>query len=244
MLKASQLSPSQWATEALSHHGYDVTFHDEIESTNTFAKNLALHDSPFKIYLADYQTQGRGRGQHTWTTAPQEALLGTWSIALKNPPGHLMAPLIGLDLHSAVAEVWTELTPELSIKPPNDLFLGLGKVAGLLVEAVSAGPVTRLLIGLGFNVLGHPTQEPAATHLTSHLLGDLKAEHFQDFIVRLTARWARRAEATPVEVLNETDRASLEVAIKRHSKAGLGLVRLHSNGDLEYTDRKVSWLDL
>jgi len=50
---------------------------------------------------------------------------------------HLTGPLFGLALYRATQTIWPHLP--LSLKAPNDLWLGSGKVAGLLIETIASG---------------------------------------------------------------------------------------------------------
>src|SRR5688572_20009508 len=73
----------------------------EHTSTNDWAKAEAFEISaPLKIYLADQQTHGRGRGNNKWLNShPGTALLLTYSLSLEHPPQSITAPLIGLCLY-------------------------------------------------------------------------------------------------------------------------------------------------
>ena len=52
----------------------------EVDSTNTFLKNLDTYDEDaLTIAIADYQTAGRGQGVHTWESEPGKNLLLWWT---------------------------------------------------------------------------------------------------------------------------------------------------------------------
>ena len=48
----------------------------EVDSTNTFLKNLKTYDADaLTVAVADHQTAGRGQGTHTWESEPGKNLL-------------------------------------------------------------------------------------------------------------------------------------------------------------------------
>jgi BirA family transcriptional regulator, biotin operon repressor / biotin---[acetyl-CoA-carboxylase] ligase len=119
------------------------------DSTNLRARALALRGAPNgTLVTAASQSAGRGRQGRTWTAPPGRALL--CSLVLREPP-----PLLPLTAGVAVAEV---CGAEARIKWPNDVLVGAGKVAGILVEG-------RLqehwaVLGIGVNVAIAPDQFP------------------------------------------------------------------------------------
>jgi BirA family biotin operon repressor/biotin-[acetyl-CoA-carboxylase] ligase len=131
------------------------------ESTNTLLLEAAANGAPEgTVYLADAQTQGRGRGGHAWHSSPGD---GLYLSVLAKPRLPLREALwislaTGLAVRSAAKTV-TGL--DLDIRWPNDLLLpqatGPGKkIGGILVEtAVEPGPDAILryaVIGIGLNI--------------------------------------------------------------------------------------------
>jgi len=117
------------------------------DSTNTRARELAARGAPHgTLVTAAAQTAGRGRQGRGWFAPPGCALL--CSIVVRDPPR-----LLSLATGVAAAGVARELAPadrEVTIKWPNDVLLGGGKVAGVLVEG---RPQERWSIaGIGVNV--------------------------------------------------------------------------------------------
>jgi BirA family biotin operon repressor/biotin-[acetyl-CoA-carboxylase] ligase len=139
-----------------------------VDSTNTYAlaqaRSRALHGS---FYVADEQTAGRGRSDHTWHS---NAGQGLYLSALLRPnlaiAELVWLPLIaGLAVHRAIQEI-TALTVDL--RWPNDLLIGNRKTGGILVEAqTEAGRASAAVIGIGINL--HQQSFPAglATEPTS-----------------------------------------------------------------------------
>ena len=147
------------------------------ESTNTLLLEAAANGAPEgTVYLADAQTQGRGRGGHTWHSSPGD---GLYLSVLAMPQLPLREALwislaTGLAVQSAIK---TATGLDADIRWPNDLLLpqpsGPGKkLGGILVEAaVHPGEDAMLryaVIGVGLNINHEsfpPELSPIATSL-------------------------------------------------------------------------------
>lgn len=158
---------SRWAKGS----NVPVRYERSTGSTNDLAKEEAFDaagDDAIKIYFADHQTKGRGRGANTWTDAAEgSSLLSSWSFMMQDPPQPTLTPRLGLALARSLSATWNFLP--WSIKSPNDIYLFDKKVAGLLVETVTQGLDVRLIVGLGLNVWASPDALPNATEITAEL---------------------------------------------------------------------------
>lgn len=150
-------------------------------STNDDARQAASLGAPAgAAFLADAQTKGRGRGEHTWHSPPGENLYLSL-IARPRVPAQSVAP-VALAIGVAVAEVIearlsaapVEAGP-VQIKWPNDVLVGGRKIAGVLVEGQLRGAeVVSLVVGVGVNVKTRAFPEQIAARATSlALLGCL-----------------------------------------------------------------------
>jgi BirA family biotin operon repressor/biotin-[acetyl-CoA-carboxylase] ligase len=124
-------------------------------STNDVLKEGARRGAPeWSAVLADVQTAGRGRHGRTWVSAAGNLHLSV----LVRPRGDAASwgrlPLLaGL----AVAEALAACGVEPALKWPNDVQVAGRKVAGVLVESVSAGAaLDSAVIGVGVNVRSVP----------------------------------------------------------------------------------------
>jgi BirA family biotin operon repressor/biotin-[acetyl-CoA-carboxylase] ligase len=129
----------------------------------TFARDGAPEGT---LVIADEQTSGRGRAGRGWQAAPGTSLLCSVLLRPPLPPRSLGAlPLIaGL----AVAEAIEALTPvRTTVKWPNDIYIGGGKVCGVLMQARSAGNRTEFVnLGIGLNISAmRAALPPGATSL-------------------------------------------------------------------------------
>jgi BirA family biotin operon repressor/biotin-[acetyl-CoA-carboxylase] ligase len=135
------------------HFGKTVYAFDTIDSTNQFAKSLALrgHDEGTLVY-AEHQTRGRGRWGRSWKSSRGKGLI--FSVLLRPDP--CPGGIGGLTLMAAtsiaqVLERHLDLRPKL--RWPNDVTLDGRKIAGVLTEAQhGADGVSFAVVGLGLNV--------------------------------------------------------------------------------------------
>jgi BirA family biotin operon repressor/biotin-[acetyl-CoA-carboxylase] ligase len=132
--------------------GRRVIVYQQTASTQNLARHLVdgvadpghWHGT---VIAADHQTAGRGRLGRSWFSEPGSAVLMTIIVdqGCLTSDRLMLASAVGL---ADAIESVCSLNPR--IRWPNDLLVGTGKLAGLLVETVNR----LVLIGLGMNV--HP----------------------------------------------------------------------------------------
>ncbi|MGI6664132.1 MAG: biotin--[acetyl-CoA-carboxylase] ligase [Christensenellaceae bacterium] len=156
---------------------------EEIDSTNTFAKSLALQERA--VVLAKRQTAGRGRRGKAWDSKGEEDLY----ISFYEP--HVKGDLLGLTLAVALAVTKTlgQFGVTCEIKWPNDILVNGKKLVGILCEANFEKDEIAVIIGIGINVnrsvfptlagniptsmyleLGHETELPALILMLDEML--------------------------------------------------------------------------
>ncbi|MBE6358414.1 MAG: biotin--[acetyl-CoA-carboxylase] ligase [Lentisphaerae bacterium] len=122
----------------------------QVDSTNTYAKNHFDTLPDLSVIAAIEQTAGRGRLGRKWVTPPESAL--TASAVLKNikVPFHagVITGLAGLEL------VREQLPDKFCFfKWPNDIYIKERKIAGILSEGVlKNGRLAGVVSGIGINV--------------------------------------------------------------------------------------------
>ncbi len=124
-----------------------------VSSTNTAL--LARANPPSgrsEVFLAEYQSAGRGRRGRTWIAPPGGAICLSLSWTFREVPRDLgaLSLVIGVCSLRALAELGLA---DARLKWPNDLLVGERKLGGVLIElrAESAGPAC-VVIGIGLNV--------------------------------------------------------------------------------------------
>ena len=153
---------------------------DQLGSTSESLKHRAAAGAAPVALMARQQTTGHGRFRRPWRSPPGNLYL---SVLLRPSaplqPGH-WSLLAGVALATCLAAT----APDIRLKWPNDVLLGGGKLAGILVEADGAAP--WLVLGFGVNLrsapadLGRPTtcladhtDPPPPEHLARTLLDQL-----------------------------------------------------------------------
>lgn len=130
----------------------ECVLHDRVRSTMDVAHAAAERGaSAGTLIVADSQDAGRGRGGNRWESLPGR---GLWMTLLERPrsPRGLDVLSLRLGLHLAEALDGT-LGERVRLKWPNDLYVGNGKLAGILVEARWRDQrVDWVAIGIGMNI--------------------------------------------------------------------------------------------
>ena len=127
---------------------------NELHSTNNFALELIKTQNPSAgtVVLALSQTKGRGQRTNTWESKSGKNL--TISIILK--PEFLpivdqfqISMLISLGVHDYLKNYLADV----SIKWPNDIYVGKKKIAGILIEhSIMGSTLSDSICGLGLNI--------------------------------------------------------------------------------------------
>jgi BirA family biotin operon repressor/biotin-[acetyl-CoA-carboxylase] ligase len=151
----------------------------ETPSTNDRARALAIAGAPHgTLVTAGAQTAGRGRQGRRWVAPPGRALL--MSLVVREPH-----PLLPLAAAVAVADAAGE---RARIKWPNDVLLGGGKLAGILVEA--RAQEGWAVVGIGINVAVRPADLPEELRPTAAGLG-LEPHDVETVLVQVLAALER-----------------------------------------------------
>jgi len=163
--------------------GYDVEFHDAIDSTNRRARELAGRGRSEMVVVADEQTGGRGRLDREWASPSG----GVWLSILDSPalPPHRV-PAFTLAAAVAAARAVRQRGAEATIKWPNDVQVDGKKLAGILTEMEGeADRVSWIVVGIGLNANVDPADLPTdqpATSLRAEI-GDVnRRELVQDLL--------------------------------------------------------------
>lgn len=129
-----------------------VALYDAVGSTMDVAHAMAAQGAAAgTVVLADQQSAGRGRGGHGWVSQPAS---GIWMTLVERPTDaatvEVWAVRHGL---SAARALDPYASDPITLKWPNDLYIGSGKVAGILIEAQWQDQrVLWVAVGIGINV--------------------------------------------------------------------------------------------
>ena len=118
-----------------------------VESTNEEAKTLIAEGAaPWTVVVADKQVAGKGRFGRRWAS-PRGGLY--LSVILQESLERI--PLLSMAASLAVAEALEAWDLPVSVKWPNDVQVGGGKVAGILVEGLVSKEGYWVVVGIGVN---------------------------------------------------------------------------------------------
>ena len=132
--------------------GNRVVVLEETTSTNDIVAQLAAESAEGLVVVAERQTAGRGQYGRRWESAPRK---GLWLSVLLRPQiavsdSSQLTEILAASIANALAQ-FAGLGP--SIKPPNDVYIGGRKIAGVLVEMrVETNGAYCAIAGVGVNV--------------------------------------------------------------------------------------------
>jgi len=125
-----------------------VAYQNTVESTNDEARKdiISGKGSSGDLYIAEFQTSGRGRGGNRWVCPEGEGLLFSLIVDPDVDPSlwYRMSLAAGL----AIVDVLRDLGLEAMMKWPNDIYIDDKKLGGILIEKVN----DLLIVGVGLNV--------------------------------------------------------------------------------------------
>lgn len=131
----------------------DVYYFDEIDSTNSYCKQLAAQGAKENtLVVSRKQTQGRGRRGRTFES-PVGGIYFSFLLKPRNSSDEnlLVTSAISVALTRAIKKVCDK---ETQIKWVNDIYLSTKKVCGILTEGIidmEAGAIATMVVGMGIN---------------------------------------------------------------------------------------------
>lgn len=134
--------------------GHKIIFEKEVDSTNSWIKKNSndFSNKNGLIIWADTQTNGRGQGSNRWESEKGKNL--TFSFIIEPNKLEVMSQfLVSKFVSIAIAKFVSNYTKNVSIKWPNDIYVGDNKIAGVLIENTISGQyIFQSIIGIGLNV--------------------------------------------------------------------------------------------
>lgn len=121
-----------------------------ITSTNDYL--LSLKSQEDIVAVSDYQTRGKGMGTNRWESEPGKNLL--FSILI-HPTWIPVNQQYLLSMAEAIAlcDTLREVTDDITIKWPNDIYWKDKKISGTRIDVnISGGILADMVIGTGINV--------------------------------------------------------------------------------------------
>lgn len=122
----------------------------QTNSTNTWLKE----HPDCEVVWTSFQTAGRGQAGNSWESENGKNVL--FSMRIKRPEVAVDKQFaLTMVASLAVWEVVKGLLPdeEVKIKWPNDIYVGKGKICGILIESrLADNAVEETIVGIGLNV--------------------------------------------------------------------------------------------
>jgi len=230
----SALNPGYWR----------VRHFDSIDSTQrALVSKVSAGDADVgDVYLAEYQSAGRGRGDRTFESESSESILLSAVLSPVGQPENRwgwVPLLVGVAACSAIIKS-TGVQPML--KWPNDLMIDEEKVGGIIAEKINE----KIIIGIGVNCLQHADNLPAAgatslqIHSSESVNRNVLVINFLTDLQQTLAQWQEKP--FPLEnkyrqlcsTLEHDVRLTLPDGSEIHGKAAA----ISSNGALVLADVK------
>ncbi|MCY0874436.1 MAG: biotin--[acetyl-CoA-carboxylase] ligase [Acidianus infernus] len=118
----------------------------KVTSTQDFAEAISSMLYEDFLVTAEEQTKARGRYKRAWYSPKG----GLWFTYVKKNFNVEEIPVATLKVSLAVRDVLSSFF-DAKIRWPNDVVVNDKKVSGILIEAIYAGDVADLFIGVGIN---------------------------------------------------------------------------------------------
>ena len=127
---------------------------NEVESTNNYANQLILSKAAEEgtVVLTQFQKKGRGQHGNRWESEAGKNMLATiilYPEFLNATKQFAISKIVSLSL----VEFLKKETDKVSIKWPNDIYVGDKKIAGILIEnSIKGSTLFSSVLGIGLNL--------------------------------------------------------------------------------------------
>jgi BirA family biotin operon repressor/biotin-[acetyl-CoA-carboxylase] ligase len=135
--------------------GKNIIHLKEVHSTNSYTAEMLSNSAPIaegSVIMADFQTAGKGQLGAIWESLPKENLL--FSIYYR--PHFLKIAdqfMLSVAISLAICDFLKNHIEDVTIKWPNDIYVGNQKIAGILIEnSIQQDVINNSIIGIGLNI--------------------------------------------------------------------------------------------
>ena len=139
---------------------FDIIRYNELDSTNSEAVRRLENIDNMSVMSAKIQYAGRGKDSNVWLTEPGENL--TFTIVLKfgqeksgecPPFPARFQMLVSAMTAASVVHFLRDKGVDAWVKWPNDVYVGKGKICGILIELRTVDKwLKSSIIGIGINI--------------------------------------------------------------------------------------------
>ena len=132
-----------------------IEYLDTIDSTSTeLRRRMSVEELPHSYCIsADFQTSGHGQATNRWESEDGKNLL--FSVLLRPtiiPAAEqfVITEIVTLAIINALQDY---IRQKITIKWPNDIYVGDKKLCGILIENALCGPtIDTCIVGIGINI--------------------------------------------------------------------------------------------
>lgn len=125
---------------------------DTVGSTSSYLASLGSEAAHGTVVMAREQTAGRGQRGNSWEAEPGMNI--TLSLMLHPeglPPARQF--VISRAVSLAIVGMLDKYVDDVTIKWPNDIYVGDRKICGILIEnTITGSTINRCIVGIGLNV--------------------------------------------------------------------------------------------
>ena len=190
------------------HLNKKYLFLNEVDSTNNYANGLVLSNAAEEgtVVLTQFQNRGKGQAGNSWESAPEMNLLASIILFPKflNAGAQFQISKI---ISLSIAEFLLEHVPDVSIKWPNDIYVGNKKIAGILIEnTVKGNFLDTSVVGFGLNLNQEVFVSDAPNPISLKQLTEklYSIENTMDRIFDLFSKWYFRLQTSDNGSINST----------------------------------------
>ena len=152
---------------------FNVIHIDETDSTNRWLRDYTspLPAGKYVVLVADYQTAGKGCGSNSWESERGKNLTFSMLIYPEEIPANEQFHITEV-VSVAMCETLKHYGCDgVSIKWPNDIYVGDKKICGMLIEnRLQGSAIKDCIIGIGLNVNQREFQSDAPNPVSLYQL--------------------------------------------------------------------------
>jgi BirA family transcriptional regulator, biotin operon repressor / biotin---[acetyl-CoA-carboxylase] ligase len=244
--------------------GQNLITLSEVDSTNTYLKNILTNSTPVEgtVIMAESQYAGRGQQQNKWHSEPGKNL--AFSILLSPdflPIGNQfdLTRVVSLGVYDALKPL---LGDALKIKWPNDVYYNDRKLGGILIENIVHGSkIKHSVIGIGLNInqAEFPDWVPNPISVKQILQRDEEKAAILSDICSHIERWYLKLRAGEIEEIRQayisilywlnlpkqfrSNGETFDGTIKNVRENGLLIVETNFGRELEFSFKQIEFLN-
>jgi BirA family biotin operon repressor/biotin-[acetyl-CoA-carboxylase] ligase len=138
----------------MPEQNYKLIHLDKVKSTNLHASDLlsGKQISVPTVIVADFQTGGKGQGDHQWESDDAQNLLFSlvvFPVKIKAKEQFYISKIAAISTREMLSVHLSTIT----IKWPNDILISKKKISGILIEnSLKSDEIISSIIGIGINI--------------------------------------------------------------------------------------------